>query len=204
MDSPNQTFPKQWTPSAPPVQPTRRSLGCSIVALLVGIIVGVLPFLLVFLLGGADRTAASVPPPSSGKDAVVVQLSKTFLTQLILKKADFSALPGTVSNVQVSQIQQNSITITADDQISVLGIGTTKQFTLVLQPVVSNCAMHMRVLHADLQGVAVTNIAATFEDQINQQLSQTNTALPKGFTYCATSVRTEAQAMIVSYSATPQ
>jgi hypothetical protein len=203
MDSSNRTIPQQWTPSASPAQPVRRSPGYIIAALLLGIIIGVVPFLLVFLVGGGDRPAVS-SAPSSGKDAVVVQLSKTFLTQIIQKNADFSGLPGTVSNVQVSQIQQNSITITADDQMSVLGIGTTKRFTLVLQPVVSNCVVRMRVLHADLQGVPVTNVAATSEDQINQQLSQTNTSLPKGFTYCAVRVRTEAQAITISYSATPQ
>jgi hypothetical protein len=141
--------------------------------------------------------------PSSNKDAVVVRLSKTFLTQLIQKKADFSNVPGTVSNVQVSQIQQNSITITADDQVGMLGVTTTKHFTLILQPVVSNCAVHMRVLHADLQGVPVTNVAATFENQIDQQMGQTNASLPKGFVYCATGISTESQAIIVSYSATP-
>jgi hypothetical protein len=165
--------------------------------------VGAIPFLLIFLLGGGDRTALS-SSPSSGKEAVVVQLSKTFLTQLIQKKADFTGVPGTVSNIQITKMQPNSITVTADDQVSVLGIGTTKQFTLILQPVVNNCAMRMHVLHADLQGVPVTNIAASFEDQINQQLSQSNSALPAGFTYCAIRVRTEAQALIVSYSATPQ
>lgn len=202
MDSPNRTIPGQWTPSTSPVRSVRRSPGCIIVALLLGIIVGVLPFLLIFLLGGQDR--AAVPStPSSNKDAVVVRLSKTFLSQLIQKKANFSNVPGTVSNVQVSQIQQNSITITADDQVGMLGITTTKRFTLVLQPMVSNCAVHMRVLHADLQGVPVTNIAASFEDQINQQMSQTSASLPNGFIYCATGVSTEAQAIIVSYSATP-
>lgn len=203
MDSRGQTAPKQWTQPASPARPVRRPYGCFIVALLLGIIMGILSILLVYWFGGGDRPAVASSSPS-GKDAVVVQLSKTFLTQLIKKKADFSSLPGTVSNVQVAQIQQNSITITADDQVGVLGITTTKQFTLKLQPVVSNCAVHMHVLHADLQGVPLTNVAASFEDQINQQLVQTGTALPGGFTYCATQVRTESQAIIISYSATPQ
>jgi hypothetical protein len=203
MDSPNQTFPRQWTPSPSPARSVRRPWGYIGAALVLGIIVGAIPFLLIFLLGGGDRPALS-SSPSSGKEAVVVQLSKTFLTQLIQKKADFTGVPGTVSNIQITTMQPNSITVTADDQMSVLGIGTTKQFTLVLQPVVSNCAMRMHVLHADLQGVPVTNIAASFEEQINQQLSQSNSALPAGFTYCAIRVRTEAQALIVSYSATPQ
>lgn len=203
MDSRGQTAPKQWTQPASPARPLRRSYGCIIVALLLGMIMGILSILLVYWLGGGDRPAVA-SSSSSGKDAVVVQLSKTFLTQLIQKKADFSNLPGTVSNVQVSQIQQNSLTITADDQVGILGVTTTKQFTLKVQPVVSNCVVRMHVLHADLQGVPLTNVAATFEDQINQQLTQTGTALPGGFTYCATQVRTEAQAVIISYSATPQ
>ncbi len=203
MDSPNQTFPRKWTPSPSPVRSVRRPWGYMGAALVLGILVGAVPFLLIFLLGGGDRLALS-SSSSSGKEAVVVQLSKTFLTQLIQKKADFAGVPGTVSNIQITKMQQNSITVTADDQVSVLGISTTKQFTLVLQPVVSNCAMHMRVLHADLQGVPVTNVAASFEDQINQQLGQSNSALPAGFAYCAIKVRTESQALIVSYSATPQ
>jgi hypothetical protein len=203
MDSRGQTAPKQWTQPVSPARPVRHSYGCLIVALLLGIIMGILSILLVYLLGGGDRPAVA-SSSSSGKDAVVVQLSKTFLTQLIQKKADFSSLPGTVSNVQVAQIQQNSLTITADDQVGILGVTTTKQFTLKLQPVVSNCVVRMHVLHADLQGVPLTNVAATFEDQINQQLTQTGTALPGGFSYCATQVRTEAQAIIISYSATPQ
>ncbi len=202
MDSPNQTFPRQWTPSPSPARSVRRPWGYMGAALVLGILVGAVPFLLIFLLGGGDRLALS--SSSSGKEAVVIQLSKTFLTQLIQKKADFAGVPGTVSNIQITKMQQNSITVTADDQVSVLGISTTKQFTLVLQPVVSNCAMHMRVLHADLQGVPVTNVAASFEDQINQQLGQSNSALPAGFAYCAIKVRTESQALIVSYSATPQ
>jgi hypothetical protein len=165
---------------------------------------GILSISLVFLFGGADRPAVPAASSSSGNDAVVVQLSKTFLTQLIQKKANFSDLPGTVSNIQVAQMQPDSMTITADDQVGILGVTTTKQFTLKLQPVVSNCALHMHVLHADLQGIPVTNVAATFEDQIDQQLAQTGTALPSGFTYCAKQVRTEAQAIVVSYSATPQ
>jgi hypothetical protein len=204
MDSRGQAVPKQWTPPVSPVRPARRSYSCLVVALLLGIIMGILSILLVFLFGGGDRPPV-LPSSSSGKDAaVVVQLSRTFLSQLIQKKADFSGLPGTVSNIQVEQIQQNEITITADDQVGILGINTTKRFTLKLQPVVSNCVVRMHVLHADLQGVPITNAVATFEDQINQQLSQTGTALPGGFTYCATQVRTEAQAVIISYSATPQ
>lgn len=203
MDSPNRTSPRQWTPSPSPARSVRRPWGYIGAALVVGIIVGAIPFLLIFLLGGGDRTALP-SSSSSGKEAVVVQLSKTFLTQLIQKKADFTGVPGTVSNIQITKMQPNSITVTADDQMSVLGIGTTKQFTLMLQPVVSNCAMRLHVLHADLQGIPVTNIAASFEEQINQQLSQSNSALPAGFTYCAIQVRTEAQALIVSYSATPQ
>jgi hypothetical protein len=204
MDSRGQAASKQWAPPVSPTRSARRSYGYLIAALLLGIIMGILSILLVFLFGGGDRPAVPPSSSSSSKDAVVVQLSKTFLSQLIQKKADFSALPGTVSNVQVAQIQQNSITITADDQVGILGVSTTKQFTLTLQPIVSNCVVRMHVLHADLQGVPVTNVAATFEDQINQQLAQTGTALPGGFTYCATQVRTEAQAVIISYSATPQ
>ena len=203
MDSPNQAVSGQWSAPTLPARQARRPYGCLSVALLLGIVIGILSILVVFLLGGTDR--AVVPSSSSsGNDAVVVQLNKTFIAQLIQKQADFSNVPGTITNIQVAQIQQGTITIIADDQIGILGITTTKQLTLQLQPVIENCTVHMHVLHADLQGVPVTNVVATFESQINQTLSQTSASLPKGFTYCATQVRTEAQAIIVSYSATPQ
>jgi hypothetical protein len=172
-------------------------------AFLLGIVVTVVVGFLVFLsLGGDRQPLATSAQPASG--AIVVQMDKTYLTQIIDRNVKTAGLPGTISNVQVSLVHQGPITITGDDQMSVLGFAVTKRFTLTLQLIVQDCKMQVHLLHADFSGIPVTTYAAQFETNINQQLqTNTTTDLPQGFTYCMTGVRTEPQGLFSTYSATP-
>ena len=200
------------SPLTQPVGPTRpvrtRSSPGKLVllsggAFLLGIVVTVVVGLLVLLsLGGDRQPLATSTQPASG--AIVVQMDKTYLTQLIDKDIKTAGLPGTISNVQVLLVHQGPITITGDDQISVLGFPITKRFTLTLQLIVQDCKMQVHLLHADLSGISITSYATKFETNINQQL-QTNTMtdLPQGFTYCMTGIRTEPEGIFSTYSATP-
>ena len=64
------------------------------------------------------------------------------------------------------------MTITADDPFSVLGIGVTKHFQLVVQLFIASCTVHIHVIHADLSGIPVTGFVQVFESNINQQLAK--------------------------------
>jgi len=204
MNADSQSFPNQWKSSS---RPARRSPGCLILGFLLGVVVSVIALMLVVVSAGSDRPAL-VTPQSSGNDAIVVQLKKTYLSQIIqknIKTMPDAGVPGQITNIQITMVHGSTITLSGEDQFSVLGFSITKPFTLTLQPVVSSCKVGVHVLHADLQGIPVTNFVVSVESQINQQLQQMNLAdLPSGFTYCASGVRTEPDAMIVSYSATPQ
>lgn len=202
MNVPSQPSSKAWKSSA---QLSRRPLGCFILTFLLGMVIGISALLLVVVMASGPDRQAIVTPPAPTNDAIVVQLKKTYLSQIIQKNIPSAGLPGQVKNIQVTMVRGNAITLSGDDQMSVLGFTTTKRFTLTLQPVVRTCKVEVRVLRADLQGIPVTNVAASVETQINQQLQQMNlTNLPSGFIYCASGVRTEPEAMIVTYSATPQ
>ncbi len=112
-------------------------------------------------------------------------------------------MPGTVKNVQVQLAQNGQINVFGDDVLDVVGIPVTKHFKLTLQPYISSCQLKVHVIHADLSGIPVTGFVANFENQINQQLVVNLSKLPGGFTYCATSVHTAVQNLVVTYSAHP-
>ena len=95
------------------------------------------------------------------------------------------------------------MTITGDDEFSVLGIDMTRNFTLVVQPYVTSCVLQMHVVHADVGSIPVTGFVPTFESKINQQLRAKPSGLPTGFTYCTVGVRIVTGGLFVSYSATP-
>jgi len=181
---------------------TLSSIGCSAVALLLGLVIGIGGLVLYTSVSQSDRLPVTVPP-SSSQNAIHIQLSSAFITQLVKKNISSAGLPGKISNVQVVLTKGSPMTVTGDDQIDVLGIAITRRFTLTLQPLVQSCRPHVHVLHADMGGIPVTGFASSFEAQIDQQLQFNTNDLPRGFTYCATSVQTETNALSVNMSATP-
>lgn len=169
---------------------------------LFGLLCGIVG-IFVLLLGVSSDNAAVVNPSPPATNGIVVQVGSAYITKLVSNALKTSSLPGSIQNVQVTLANGDQATITGSDQISVLGIGMTRHFTVVIQPYVSSCQLHVHVLHADLGGIPVTGFAAAFEGQINSQIQVNLSKLPRGFTYCTTSVRTDLQGVYVTYSATP-
>ncbi|GAC1680176.1 MAG: hypothetical protein NVS9B9_01170 [Ktedonobacteraceae bacterium] len=118
-------------------------------------------------------------------------------------KLKTSGLPGDISNVQVVLTNNNLIQISGTDRASVLGLGFPTLFTLTLQPYILSCQAQVRLIHADLGNLPVINFAQNYESQINQELQFKSSDLPSGFTYCAISIRTQPDALNITYSATP-
>lgn len=171
-----------------------------IFAWLIGLLMGF--FILLLVAIGGDAALHSAPAiPATGD--IVVEIDRSFLTHLITQNLQTSGLPGTVQNVQVTLINGDQMTINADDEFTVLGIGMSRHFTLVIQPYVSSCMLQMHVVHADVGSIPVTGFMNIFESNINSQLSTKPTGLPAGFTYCTVGVHTETGGMFVNYSATP-
>jgi hypothetical protein len=169
------------------------------VALLLGILLGIVG-LLVYGLSG-EGTVLVAPAP--GKQDIIIEADKDFVTNIVKLNLQNAGMPGTIQNVGVVLATGDRMTIDGDDTFSMLGIGFTKHFQLVVQPYIDACALQVHVVHADLSGIPVTGLAQTFEAQTNQQLAQNPSGLPKGFKYCASSVRTQPGGMFVTYSATP-
>ena len=170
-----------------------------LVALLVGLVLGVV-FLLLYGLSGEGTVIIT---PSAGNQDIIVEADKTFITNLVRVNMQQSGMPGTIENVTVELKTGDQLTINADDAFSLLGIGITKHFQLVVQLFIASCTVHIHVIHADLSGIPVTGFVQVFESNINQQLAKNPSGLPKGFHYCASGVRTQPSAVFVSYSATP-
>ena len=169
---------------------------------LIGLFVGVLGVLLYFLSISADLQPLSLPStPQTG--SIVVQVSNTYISQIVQKNIQSAGLPGQVQNIHVQLAHNQPITVTGDDVTSVLGINVTRHFTILLQPYIQLCQLHVHVLRADLSGIPVTGFVATFEGKINQQLQVKVSNLPQGFIYCTVGVHTETNAVFIVYSATP-
>src|SRR5579875_252879 len=201
MSVPEQGFSDQRTMLL--ARPARRGAGCmTLLALVLGLGIGVVGTLLYITSTGGDRPPLSTPAvPSNG--AILVQLSTAYAGQLIEKDIGTLGVPGTIENVQVTAQQNNQLTVTGDDRLTVLGIPITKNFTLRLQPLAQNCQFRVHVLHADLGGMPVTGFVAQFEDRTNQQLHFGKAGLPPGFAYCTTGVRTGTAGLSLILSATP-
>lgn len=165
--------------------------------------------LLVFmwLLGYLLFFAADVPPiattPSSTSGAVSAQASAAFVTALIQRNINNAGLPGEVEHVQVILKHNAPLIVTGDMHMNVLGIDTFRHLTVTLQPYISACQIHVHVLHVDVQGFPLPLLAQTVENKINEQMKPDASGLPSGFTYCATSVRTETSGLFVTYAAMP-
>jgi len=171
-------------------------------------------FLLGLLLGGGAVLFYSLliahegqpisSSTSSGSGAIMIQVSSTYIAQLIEKNISSAGMPGTVRNVQVALVHKGPITVTGDDELELLGVGVSKQFRLTLQPLVRSCQVQVHVLRADMGGIPVTGFVALFENQIYQQLQVKPSDLLQRFKYCATDVRTESHQLFVTYSPTSE
>ncbi len=170
-----------------------------VVILLVGLGLGcVMTIIGVLSLGGDSQPLLLSTSPTTG--SIVTQIDSAYLTALAQKNLASAGLPGTISHVQVSLVQDGPITITGDDQFLLI----TNPFTIVLQPYVQSCEPRVHVLQAHLGLLNLTSFATTFESQINQQLQLKVTDLPSGFTYCAVGVHTTPQGISMVLSATPK
>jgi hypothetical protein len=169
---------------------------------LLGLLCGIIGVLVLLFAVSSDNSPVANPGVPASSD-IVVQVGTEYITHIVSNALQSSGLPGNIQNVQVTLAIGDSATLVGDDQISVLGIGTTRHFTIVIQPYIASCQVHVHVLHADLGGIAVTGFASLFEGQINSQIQVNTTKLPSGFTYCTSSVRTEPQGVFVTYSAKP-
>jgi hypothetical protein len=171
-------------------------------AFLLGVLVGGVVLALFFAFSLGDKPAVTMPP-ARGTSALQIHLSSSYITQLVNKDIQSSSSLGKVSNIQV-HLAHNQITVTGEDQVTVLGFSITKPFTMILQPVIQSCMPQVHILHADIGGLRVTGLTASLQDRLNQQLQSDISHLPSGFTYCATSLQTESGTMVVDFSATPQ
>ncbi len=177
------------------------------IAFIFGIGIGVVGLILYILsFAGEGRVVATSLPPPGGD--IMVQVGPAYITHLLDMDLRNSGLPGNVENVRVTladsdQIHRAQMTITGSEQISALGIGMARPFTVVVQPFIDDCQLKVNVLHADFSGIAVTSFAAAFEGQIDEQLAMKPGTLPASFKYCLTNVRTRPQGLFLTYSATP-
>ncbi|MDQ6660855.1 MAG: hypothetical protein M3Z24_07810 [Chloroflexota bacterium] len=164
---------------------------------LLGLGLGVGGTLLYALLIAANGQALITPAPSHGGD-IVLQVDAGYIAHLVQEDMQSAGLPGTIKNVGVKLASGDQMTITGDDDLGLLGV---KHFTLVIQPIISNCQVQIHVLHADLGGIPVTGFVGLFESQVNQQLQLKTDGLPKGFTYCMVAVRTDPKGLFITMSA---
>lgn len=172
----------------------------SIMLFLAGMVVSLLLVMLSVAIWGNDRPVITVPAGTPQADSVLVQVKPTFITEVVQKKIQEAGLPGTVSHVQVDLSHNDLLIVTGDDTITLLVFPITKHFTITLQPYISNCQVQMRIVHASFAGIPVTGFVTRFDTLINQQLRINAENLPQGFTYCATSIRTETQGLFVTLS----
>ncbi|MBV9615311.1 MAG: hypothetical protein JO031_07645 [Ktedonobacteraceae bacterium] len=183
--------------------PPTRHIILLIVAFLAGVLItfaGLFSYILFFANG---NTQPAVSPSSSAAAAILVETKTAYMTQVVQKNMNAPGLPGQISNAQVSFTHNGPMVITGNIQIGILGIGTTRQLTLALQPYISSCQLHLHVLRADLQGFPITVFVQAFEGQINSQMQMKVAGLPPGFNYCVTNVHTEPDGLYLTYSATP-
>jgi len=174
-----------------------------IFAFIAGILVtfvGLFGYILFFASG---NTHPVVSQPSAAGGAIFVQTKTAYMTEVVRKNLNVAGLPGQITDAQVSFTHNGPMVITANIQLSILGIGTTRQLTVALQPYVSNCELHLHVAQADLQGFPITVFVQSFEGQINNQMQMKVAGLPPGFKYCVTTVQTDPAGLSLIYSATP-
>lgn len=169
---------------------------------LLGIMLGILATLLFILFIAHDRVPISTPV-STQAPSLTVQLSSTYLTQLVSSKLKTAGMPGDISNVQVTLTNDNQIVINGNDRFSLPFVSITRPFILTLQPYIQSCQAHVHLIHADVGNIPITDFIQRYEDQINQEIQLKAADLPSGFTYCAIGVHTQQNALSIMYSAVP-
>jgi hypothetical protein len=181
---------------------------CSFLMLLAGLLAGLLVGALgtfLFISSAHDASAPTSQSVPGQTTAIVIQLTPTYLSQVITKEISSASIPGNLTNIQVTMAPNTPITISGNEQVNVLGFAVTRPVTVQLQPVVRACQIQIGITHADFSGISVTSFVSPLEQQINQQLSskQSGSLFSKGFVYCATDVHTETNGIFVTYSARP-
>ncbi len=184
-------------------RPRRGNPFLSFLLFLLGIVLGILATLL-FITTNSHDNAPLATPVSTQSTSLTVQVSNIYLTQLVSKQLKTAGLIGDINNVQVKLTNNNQIQVKGDDHFQLFFLSITRPFTVTLQSTIQACQPHVHVIHADLADISVTAFATTYEGQINQQIQLKASDLPAGFTYCATGVRTDPNALYLTYSATPQ
>lgn len=175
-----------------------------LLGMLVGLFIGALGTLL--YISSVHDVSAPTSQPVPGQAAIVIQLTPSYLSQVITKEISSANIPGNLKNIQVTMAHNAPVTISGDEQFNLLGFVVTRRATLQLQPVVRACQVQVGITHADFSGIPVTGFVSPFEQQINQQLSNkgSGSLLPSGFIYCATDVHTETNGIFVTYAARPE
>lgn len=168
-------------------------------ALVFGVLLGVVVLLLIGISGDGKRVATS----AAGSGDLIIEADKAYLTSIVTQNLRNAGMPGIIENVVVTLSQGDQFTVDGDDAFSLLGIGVSKHFTLVVQPYIRSCFLQVHVISANLSGIPVTGFVQSFESSINKQLQEKPGGLPTGFQYCATDVRTQPDGLFVTYSATP-
>jgi hypothetical protein len=211
MDSPEHTSPGQAVPPGSDQQMKRPSVApksyiqrifLRIVLFIAGVVVGIVGLSSAVLLFNADRPPVAVPA-SPHNPALVAQASATYVNQVVQQNSGSFGVPGTLKNLQVSFVHDGPVTVTGEDEVSVLGLSLTRRFSLNVQLYTDSCKPMVHVLSANFSGIPITGFVATFEQNINQQLQHTISGLPPGFTYCVTGIHTETQGASVTFSAQP-
>ena len=189
-------------PSGAPTSYTKQRFVLPVLCFIGGMLVGMLGLFVAVLLGNADQSPVATPPASQSA-ALVVQISSTYVNQIAQQKANTYGIPGTVKNVHVTFVHNGPVTITGDDEMSLLGLHVTKHFHMDVQVYASGCKPMIHVLRVNFSGIPITGFASSFEKSTNQQLQGSITGLPEGFIYCMTAIHTEPQGPEVSFAAQP-
>lgn len=180
----------------------RRRPLLSFLLFLLGIMLGILGTLTSILFGAHDRAPLQIST-STQPSSLSVQVSSSYLSQLVSRNIRTAGMPGNVSNVQVTLSNDSQIQITGQDTFNLFVVSVTRPFTITLQAYTQSCQPRVRLLHADLGDIPVTNFAQNYEDRINQEIQFKVSGLPAGFTYCAVGTSTQANALSIRYTATP-
>ncbi len=197
------TTRKNASAQSQPVRIRRGNSLLSFLLFLLGVMLGILATLFFALFVIRDRTPIQTPV-STQPSSLTVQISSNYLTQLVSEKLKTSGMTGDITDVRVTLTTDNRIQISGNDRFNLLVVSVTRPFTLTLQPYIQSCQPRVRLLHADLANIPVTNFVTNYEDQINHEIQFTSSNnLPSGFTYCAVNVHTQPDALNIMYSARP-
>jgi len=170
-----------------------------LISLLLGIVLGLAA---VFLFGESGVGPIDIVPVS-GRGDIIVEVDRTFITQLVRKNLISSGMPGQIQNINVNLVQGSQMIVSGEDEFSILGLQLIRPFTFTVQLYTNSCFLKIHIVKADFSNIPVTRLVQNFESQINHQLRQSPSGLPSGFQYCTTSVRTEPAGMFVTYMAIP-